>query len=75
MSPTKPAQTNDKLPHPNFSDAYVFPDGELVPINVTLRAAEESRFEVRYVESLRKALRPDAAPLGAASGSASRRRV
>ena len=39
---------------PSFSDAYVFPDGELVPINVTLRAAEESGLEVRDVESLRE---------------------
>jgi len=39
---------------PNFSDTYVFPDGELVPINVTLHAAEESGLEVRDVESLRE---------------------
>ncbi len=39
---------------PSFSDTYVFPDGELVPINVTLRAAEEVGFEVRDVESLRE---------------------
>ncbi len=39
---------------PSFSEAYVFPDGELVPINVTLHAAEESGFEVRDVESLRE---------------------
>jgi cyclopropane-fatty-acyl-phospholipid synthase len=39
---------------PGFSDTYVFPDGELVPINVTLRAAEEAGFEVRDVESLRE---------------------
>ena len=39
---------------PSFSDAYVFPDGELTPINVTLRAAEEAGFEVRDVESLRE---------------------
>ena len=39
---------------PSFSNTYVFPDGELVPINVTLRAAEESGFEVRDVESLRE---------------------
>jgi cyclopropane-fatty-acyl-phospholipid synthase len=38
----------------NFSDAYVFPDGELVPINVTLAAAEANGFEVRDVESLRE---------------------
>ncbi len=39
---------------PSFSEAYVFPDGELTPINVTLRAAEEAGFEVRDVESLRE---------------------
>jgi cyclopropane-fatty-acyl-phospholipid synthase len=39
---------------PEFSDAYVFPDGELVPINVTMRAAEDAGFEVRDVESLRE---------------------
>jgi len=39
---------------PSFSDTYVFPDGELVPINVTLRAAEGAGFEVRDVESLRE---------------------
>ncbi len=39
---------------PSFSEAYVFPDGELVPISTTLRAAEEAGFEVRDVESLRE---------------------
>jgi cyclopropane-fatty-acyl-phospholipid synthase len=39
---------------PNFISRYVFPDGDLVPINATLRFAEESRFEVRDVESLRE---------------------
>jgi cyclopropane-fatty-acyl-phospholipid synthase len=38
----------------SFDHAYVFPDGELTPINVTLRAAEEKDFEVRDVESLRE---------------------
>ncbi|MCD6286424.1 MAG: class I SAM-dependent methyltransferase [Anaerolineae bacterium] len=37
----------------SFSDTYVFPDGELVPISRTLQAAEEAGFEVRDVESLR----------------------
>jgi cyclopropane-fatty-acyl-phospholipid synthase len=37
-----------------FVNHYVFPDGELVPINVTLHHAEESGFEVRDVESLRE---------------------
>ena len=39
---------------PSFIDHYVFPDSELVPINVSLRAAELSSFEVRDVESLRE---------------------
>jgi len=39
---------------PSFSDTYVFPDGELVPISTTLRVAEEAGFEVRDVESLRE---------------------
>jgi cyclopropane-fatty-acyl-phospholipid synthase len=39
---------------PSFSDTYVFPDGELVPINMTLHVAEEAGFEVRDVESLRE---------------------
>jgi cyclopropane-fatty-acyl-phospholipid synthase len=39
---------------PSFSKTYVFPDGELVPIHVTLQAAEEAGFEVRDVESLRE---------------------
>ena len=38
----------------SFSDVYVFPDGELTPISATLRAAEETGFEVRDVESLRE---------------------
>jgi cyclopropane-fatty-acyl-phospholipid synthase len=39
---------------PSFVDRYVFPDGELVPISASLRAAEASGFEVRDVESLRE---------------------
>ncbi|MGQ9767688.1 MAG: class I SAM-dependent methyltransferase [Anaerolineae bacterium] len=46
--------TDKPLHGPSFSDTYVFPDGELVPINVTLAAAEEAGFEVRDVESLRE---------------------
>jgi len=37
-----------------FSNTYVFPDGELVPIHETLSAAEGCGFEVRDVESLRE---------------------
>lgn len=39
---------------PSFTDVYVFPDGELVPINTTVRLAEEVGFEIRDVESLRE---------------------
>lgn len=38
----------------SFSNTYVFPDGELVPISATLHAAEVEKFEVRDVESLRE---------------------
>jgi len=41
-------------PGPSFSDNYIFPDGELLPIATTLRAAEACGFEVRDVESLRE---------------------
>jgi cyclopropane-fatty-acyl-phospholipid synthase len=39
---------------PSFSDRYAFPDGEMVPINTSIRAAELSGFEVRDLESLRE---------------------
>jgi cyclopropane-fatty-acyl-phospholipid synthase len=39
---------------PSFVEKYVFPDGELVPLSTTLRAAEACGFEVRDVESLRE---------------------
>jgi len=42
------------IPGPSFSDHYIFPDGELLPLSTTLRAAEASGFEVRDVESLRE---------------------
>lgn len=38
----------------SFSDAYVFPDGELTPISTSLGVAEKAGFEVRDVESLRE---------------------
>jgi cyclopropane-fatty-acyl-phospholipid synthase len=37
-----------------FVRRYVFPDGELLPLSVTLAAAEGVGFEVRDVESLRE---------------------
>ena len=39
---------------PSFIDKYVFPDGELVSVSTTLRAAEERGFEVRDLDSLRE---------------------
>jgi cyclopropane-fatty-acyl-phospholipid synthase len=39
---------------PTFTDVYVFPDGELVPIAEMLDAAEKSGFEVCDVENLRE---------------------
>jgi hypothetical protein len=37
-----------------FMQRYVFPDGEIVPLWQSLRAAEEVGFEVRDVEDLRE---------------------
>jgi cyclopropane-fatty-acyl-phospholipid synthase len=37
-----------------FSNHYVFPDGELVPVSLSSRVAEEIGLEVRDVESLRE---------------------
>jgi cyclopropane-fatty-acyl-phospholipid synthase len=39
---------------PTFTDVYVFPDGDLIPIGTTLHCAEEAGFEVRDVENLRE---------------------
>ena len=46
--------TDEPVHGPTFSNTYVFPDGELVPITFTLHAAEETGFEVRDVENLRE---------------------
>ncbi|MGH8868819.1 MAG: class I SAM-dependent methyltransferase [Actinomycetes bacterium] len=37
-----------------FISAYVFPDGELLPLGTTVSVLEEAGFEVRDVESLRE---------------------
>ncbi|MGA8621122.1 MAG: cyclopropane-fatty-acyl-phospholipid synthase family protein [Candidatus Sulfotelmatobacter sp.] len=39
---------------PSFIDRYVFPDGELVPLNTALGALERNGFEVKDVENLRE---------------------
>jgi cyclopropane-fatty-acyl-phospholipid synthase len=46
---TRPAPSQ-----PTFTDVYVFPDGDLVPISAMLRYAEDAGFEVRDVENLRE---------------------
>ncbi len=43
-----------RIRHWSFTDRYVFPDGELLPIWKTLRVAERTGFEIRDVESLRE---------------------
>jgi cyclopropane-fatty-acyl-phospholipid synthase len=48
------ATATDRRQGPSFIDHYVFPDGELVPLNTSLGEAERSGFEVRDVESLRE---------------------
>jgi len=40
--------------HTAFSDAYVFPDGEVPPIGTIARSAESAGFEVLNVENLRE---------------------
>ena len=39
---------------PTFTDLYIFPDGELVPISNLLAHAESAGFEVENVENLRE---------------------
>lgn len=48
------SMTEPKRSGPSFVDAYVFPDGDLLPISTTLRVAEMNSFEVRDVENLRE---------------------
>src|SRR5436190_10618483 len=38
----------------SFIEQYVFPDGDVPPLPVMLRAAESARFEIRDVENLRE---------------------
>jgi cyclopropane-fatty-acyl-phospholipid synthase len=48
------ASGSDEKQGPSFATRYVFPDGELLPISTTLRAAENAGFDVCDVESLGK---------------------
>ena len=38
----------------SFIERYVFPDGDIPPLSIMLRAAESSGFEIRDVENLRE---------------------
>lgn len=48
------AGNRPKSAEKTFTDVYVFPDGELVPIATMLASAEPAGFEVRDVENLRE---------------------
>lgn len=48
------AGRRQKPDEPTFTDAYVFPDGEVVSIAAMLDHAERAGFEVRDVENLRE---------------------
>ena len=48
------AGNRGKPSEPTFTDVYVFPDGELIPISAMLKRAEDAGFEVRDVENLRE---------------------
>lgn len=48
------AGNRPKATEKTFTDVYVFPDGELVPISTMLSHAEPAGFEVRDVENLRE---------------------
>jgi cyclopropane-fatty-acyl-phospholipid synthase len=43
-----------RRPQRSFIDAYVFPDGELVPVGTTVSLLEEAGFEVRDMQALRE---------------------
>jgi len=49
LNPAYPAAAG-----PSFSDHYIFPDGEILPLSTLLRVAEEEGFEVRDVDCLRE---------------------
>ncbi len=48
------ADWSSRIKRWSFTENYVFPDGELLPIYRTLRVAERAGFEIRDVESLRE---------------------
>jgi cyclopropane-fatty-acyl-phospholipid synthase len=44
---------DDKKRYPSFIEQYVFPDGEIVPVHLSIKASEESGLEVLNVHSIR----------------------
>jgi cyclopropane-fatty-acyl-phospholipid synthase len=50
----RPLRAEEEYRIDEFIDRYVFPDGELAPIGVTVSRLEEAGFEVRDVEALRE---------------------
>jgi cyclopropane-fatty-acyl-phospholipid synthase len=48
------AGNRPKPTEPTFTDVYVFPDGEMIPISDMLGCAERAGFEVRDIENLRE---------------------
>ncbi|TXL86810.1 cyclopropane-fatty-acyl-phospholipid synthase family protein [Streptomyces sp. IB2014 016-6] len=50
----RPERNESEYRIDDFIDAYVFPDGELAPLGLTVGTLEEAGFEVRDVESLRE---------------------
>jgi len=50
---TRRARSRLARRRPTFVSTYVFPDGELLPVEMVLETAERAGFEVRDVESLR----------------------
>lgn len=50
----KPSRRSSKRVGASFMTTYVFPEGELAPLPLTLSAAERAGFEVRDVECLRE---------------------
>jgi cyclopropane-fatty-acyl-phospholipid synthase len=44
----------NKRTGPSFTQKYVFPDGDLLPISLTSKYAEGAGFEIRDIESLRE---------------------
>lgn len=55
QSPSNPLRTLARVrPKRSFIDAYIFPDGQLVPLDTTVGLLENAGLEVRDVQALRE---------------------